>query len=55
MNAESAQSSNGEDFNFDEDENTDNVREKIEIMAIKMDIHKNGLLYLNELVYLITA
>ncbi len=37
------------DFSF-EDTERDETRDKFEIIAIKMDIHKNGILYLKELV-----
>ena len=40
-----------EDFDFEYKED-DNVREKFEIIGIKMDIHKNGILYLKELVHI---
>ena len=39
------------DFEFEEGE-MDNIRERFEIMAIKMDVHKTGTLYLRELVYI---
>ena len=39
-----------EEFNFEEGPDYDDVREKFEIIAIKMDIHKNGILYLKEFV-----
>ena len=38
-----------EDFLFDQPE-TDEAREKFEVIGIKMDLHKNGILYLKELV-----
>ena len=31
-------------------ENKDPVKEKLEILAMKMDIHKSGILFLNEVV-----
>jgi len=40
-----------EDFNFEGVQGYDSAREKFEIIAIKMDIHKNGVLYLKELVF----
>ena len=40
---------NSDDFNFEEG-NTDELMEKFEVIGIKMDIHKNGTLYLKELV-----
>jgi len=41
-----------DEFNFEDVKEHDDVREKFEIIAIKMDIHKNGVLYLKELVFL---
>ena len=40
-----------EEFVFEEPEDYDWVKEKFEIIGIKMDIHKNGVLFLKELVY----
>ena len=40
-----------DEFTFEEPEGYDLVREKFEILGIKMDIHKNGVLYLKELVH----
>ena len=39
-----------EEFTFEEPDDYDSVREKFEILGIEMDIHKNGVLYLKELV-----
>ncbi len=47
----SDRSGDAEGFNFEEGK-TDEVREKFEIIGIKMDLHKNGTLYLKELVKL---
>ena len=41
---------NEDEFTFDEPDDYDQVKEKFEIVGIKMDIHKNGVLYLKELV-----
>ncbi len=38
-----------EDFDF-ECKEEDTIREKFEIIGIQMDFHKNGILYLKELV-----
>jgi len=43
--------SGSDEFIFEEPEDYDWVREKFEIMGIKMDIHKNGVLFLKELVF----
>ena len=43
-------SSKGDEFNFEGIQGYDSAREKFEIIAIKMDLHKNGVLYLKELV-----
>ncbi len=42
--------SKADEFNFEGIQGYDSAREKLEIIAIKMDIHKNGVLYLKELV-----
>ena len=39
-----------DEFNFEGVQSYDSAREKFEIIAIKMDLHKNGVLYLKELV-----
>ncbi len=41
-----------EEFDFEEAKDYDSVKEKFEIIGIKMDIHKSGVLYLKELVSL---
>jgi hypothetical protein len=46
----SQKSTTSEEFIFEEPEDYDWVKEKFEIMGIKMDIHKNGVLFLKELV-----
>ncbi len=40
-------------FSFEEPTESDTVREKFEILGIKMDVHKSGVLYLKELVRLV--
>lgn len=40
------------DFSFEEGK-TDEIKEKFEVIGIQMDIHKNGTLYLKELVFYI--
>lgn len=42
-----------DDFKFEEPKEYDKIKEKFEIIAIQMDIHKNGILYLKELVLII--
>ena len=42
--------SKADEFNFEGAQGYDSAREKFEILAIKMDLHKNGILYLKELV-----
>ena len=40
-----------EEFNFEEGKDYDRTKEKFEIIGIKMDVHKSGVLYLKEMVH----